>query len=282
MTFSSDGKQFAMAGTHETGTRVIVWDLASDKPRHTLESPSCYVGADGDFSPDGRFLAVAALDLDVWELNTEKRLSGPFVGNSTGVEAIACLGQSDAVATLTSPEDDPIQLWEARTGRQKTMIRCRHGANNPGANALAVSPDGRLLACFDNTDKGAVRIWDAGTGKQVRELAGRSRIEEAPWLRFSADGKLLAVASRDGKARVWNVANGNLLSESGLQFGPTAGPPDHAYPYKYSFLQRVFFPDLDCVVLHGSFNEPKGAERDKFHVFSVQTGKECGRSATTS
>jgi len=140
---------------------------------------------------------------------------------------------------------------------------------------LAVSPDGRLLACFADTDKGAVRIWDAGTGKQVRELAGRSRIEEAPWLSFSADGKLLAGASDDGKARVWNVDNGNLLSESVLQLGPTTRPLDHpGESLDDVLLQRVFFPGLDCIVVNGSLPASHEIARDKFHVLSVQTGKE--------
>jgi len=281
MAFSSDGKQLALAGTRETGTRVIVWDLSSDKPRHTLESPSHFVAYNGAFSPDGRLLAIAGPDLDIWDLNTEKRLSAPFVGNGFGIEAIANVSQIGAVATATEAYTEPIRLWEARTGRLKTMIRGWHSAGNVGNSALAVSPDGRLLACFAviaEAHKSVVRIWDSATGKEVRDLAGRTRIAEVPCLSFSADGKRIAAASVDGKACVWNVDNGNLLSESVLQLEPTIPPPDHAGEsssnmYNGMLLQRVFFPGFDCIVVNGSLNASHMIERDNFHVFSVQTGK---------
>ncbi len=283
MVFSSDGKQLALGETHETGTRITVWDLASDKPRHTLESPSHSFWCCA-FSPDGRFLAHAGYDFDIWDLNAEKRLSAPFVWKSS-VDAIAFAGQGGVIATVMSAAGAPIQLWEARTGRLKTTIEGLHWwPGNP--QELAVSPDGKLLAGFDGGAKirggvstNVVRIWDAATGKLVREFAGHNYIDGAPWLSFSADGRRLAGVSRDEKARVWNVDDGELLSECVLQLGQPTGSPDRAGErpddmHTGSLLQRVFFPDLDCVVVNGAVNGSRKIEQDKFHVLSLQTGRE--------
>ena len=280
MAFSSDGKQLALGEMHESSTRVTVWDLASGKPRHTLESPLPFV-SHGAFSPDGRLLATVSNNvLDVWNLTTEKRLSAPFVGNSSTVNSIACLARGGTVATTAC--DDTVRLWEARTGRQKTLIHGRHqvGGGLGFARGLAVSPDGRLLACFAATTNGEVRIWDAETGKQLHELAGHGKLAEVRCLSFSADGKRLAGAGDDGKARVWSVEKETLLGESELQVGLTSRPSDRMAEMMMeaklsTFLQRTaFFPDLDCIVVNGSMGKSGEPGSNMFHVLSVDTGKE--------
>ena len=64
---------------------------------------------------------------------------------------------------------------------------------------VAFSPDGRLpTAGSDRT----ARLWDPATGGHLRTLTGHDG--PVAGVAFSPDGRLLATASRDRTARLWN------------------------------------------------------------------------------
>ena len=191
ITFSSDDKQLALTDSGDDRRDVAVWDLASGKLRHAFERLSGW-GVNGlAFSPDGRLLAVAADALQVWDLSAGKCLSAAFVGHEPMVHSVVFLGSSDTVATAGC--ERAVRLWDARTGRQKLLIR-----HEGMVEALAVSTDGKLIASFAAGGKqGTVRICDAGTGKQLHEFSGR--VMNLHLLSFSSDGKRLAGAGDDGK-----------------------------------------------------------------------------------
>ena len=86
---------------------------------------------------------------------------------------------------------------------------------------LDISPDGRLLAGGDDHD---ARVWDLATGAQVLLLPHPTGVNGVA---FSADGKYLATAAKDGVARVWLVSTGEQIagmahdkSLNGLAFSP--------------------------------------------------------------
>ena len=255
ITFSSDGKQLALADGGDFERNVAVWDLTSGKLCHVFDRFS-YWGVNGmAFSPDSRLLAVGTQVIQVWDLSSGKCLSADFVGHEPDVGHVVFLGQSDTVATAGG--EDAIRLWEARTGRQKLLIR----PESMLVEDLAASPDGKLLASpFDDGKASSVRIWDAKTGKRLHEFAGGAK--KTLRLGFSADGKRLAGVGDDGKARVWSVESRTLLSENGLQMGPS-GPKDEMM--LVAVRNAVFSPDGRFLVV--GFG--KGSR-----VLSVETGKE--------
>ncbi|UCF90762.1 MAG: TIR domain-containing protein [Desulfobacterales bacterium] len=80
-------------------------------------------------------------------------------------------------------------------------------------SALSYSPDGKYLA----TAEGSVaQIWAVTSGeRQVRvehrDYVGAAKMHFFEWiddLAFTPDGQYLATASRDGTARIWDVASG--------------------------------------------------------------------------
>ncbi|MFI2203566.1 CHAT domain-containing protein [Streptomyces sp. NPDC020192] len=76
--------------------------------------------------------------------------------------------------------------------------------------SLAVHPQGRLLA---TGARKLVRVWNVVTGEPTweRRLAGWSTMVNA--IAFSPDGGRLAVGSTDNRARVWEMATGELVAE---------------------------------------------------------------------
>lgn len=75
--------------------------------------------------------------------------------------------------------------------------------------AFDVSPDGKLLAAYGHDADGQgfdrpLRLWDVATGKEAAAIRVYPRPDYA--LRFSPDGKRLAVRHSDGLVRVWDGA----------------------------------------------------------------------------
>jgi WD40 repeat protein len=68
-----------------------------------------------------------------------------------------------------------------------------------------VAPGGRVVASADA--RGEVRLRDVGTGRVMNSAYVGARLTQ---LTFSADGRHLLAAGRDGVARLWRVDGGKL------------------------------------------------------------------------
>jgi len=93
--------------------------------------------------------------------------------------------------------------------------------------SIAFTPDSTVLAAAGgNTDDFAIHLWDAVNGGAIGTLSGHSGIV---WgVAFSRDGQLLASASSDGTAKIWDWRNGNLLKTLNFpdQVGSVSFSPD--------------------------------------------------------
>ena len=260
MAFSPNGSQLALASK---GNHIAVWDLPSGNLRYTLPRSSEWSVNGMAFSHDSRQLAVGTIVLQVWDLTTGKCVSADFVGHEPYVGHVSFLGPSDTVATAGS--EGAVRLWEARTGRQKVLMR-----HEGLVYGLAVSPSGNLLASSastilrDDSIAHSVRIWDGSTGKLLHELAGRTKMGDVMRLGFSADGKRLAGAG-DGKVRVWNVEDGSLLNENDLEGFSRANSKGYRMLLNSPLRDAVFSADIRFLVVD--------LGRRAF-VFSTETGKE--------
>ncbi len=265
LAFSQDGKVLALANQGAAGTDIVLWDLANGKLIHDLKRLSDW-GVDGlAFSPDGRFLAASTGSaMHVWDLATEKPLDGSFVGHEGYVEPVVFVGRGDTVATAGS--EGAVRLWDARTGRQKVLMR-----HEGLVYGLAVSPDGRLLASSastilsDDSVRNSVRIWDGSTDRLLHELAGLTKMGDVMRLGFSADGKRLAGAGDDGKVRVWNVEDGTLLNENDLQGISPANSGAYRMVLNSMLRGAAFSPDIRFLVVDHA---------RQASLFSTETGKE--------
>jgi len=208
VAFSPDGTRLATASFDNTAR---LWDLPIGKCVHILAGHTEPVNGVA-FSPDGTHLATASFDntARLWNPATGQP-TGTIFGHDGDVNEVAF--SPDGTVLATASADRTARLWDLRTGK------CMHtltGHKSP-VNGAAFSPDGILLATA--SDDRTVRLWDLPTGKCTHILAGHGEeskgIEFSPFASvwrvvFSPDGSLLATASADQTARLWNSLTGHL------------------------------------------------------------------------
>jgi WD40 repeat protein/class 3 adenylate cyclase len=227
VAFHPSGKQVVVArDSTMLGQPDVIWD---PQPLRLIDVPS---GAPADeqpggvpqpalwprspvFSADGRMLGAAFQGaVAVWDTEAlaEPRQWIPV----PIVEPAVALSADGRELYVGGPSS--IAVFDVDTGEQLRE------AELPGAE-LELSPDGTHLAVADGPE---VVLVDASTLVERTRLAGHS--DTIQDLRFSHDGTLLASASADTTARVWDAASGARLhvfeGHSGLVEGLAFSPDD--------------------------------------------------------
>ena len=155
------------------------------------------------FAPDGvQLLAASEAGARTWNTVTGKTVTpllphtGPFqhAGFTPDGSRVAILGQKDQLDVFDGV---------------KGTLQSSHVLPGKGLGDLALTPDGRA----------AIVVGKAGLGVTLRDVVSgevKAGLFRQAGLVISAavspDGKLLATASADGTAFLWNVATGRLAS----------------------------------------------------------------------
>lgn len=187
------------------GKRLRVWQR--DKRKAGVSIPldvslTAAVAWSGDVVAVGGSEGVELVDAKRWK--PLRRLDVKQLVPWGRVEDLAFSPDGRSVVTGTSQH---IGRWDVASGQLTAKIEGRSLHAAP-----AFSPDSRQIA-FPNRQRD-VSVWDGASSFQV--LHADSAVRQ---LRFSPDGKLLAVASDDSQIRVVDVAKRTLLRTLG---GPEA------------------------------------------------------------
>ena len=228
--FSPEGDRIATSGVDG---QVIVWDAISGEELFTLSGHAGLVLGVA-FSPDGERLASASYDgsARIWDLRPERELL-TIDDHEKDVYSVAF--NPEGTRLISGSIDGTARVWDIADpaaenfGRQLLAVGDGDPAN--GVRAVAYSPDGRRFIASNAAGKATV--YDGETGQEhftlhghAPGLSGETVYNGVTGVAFSPDGELIATASDDLTAKIWDAANGReLFTLEGHISGTTTSPP---------------------------------------------------------
>ncbi len=155
------------------------------------------------FSPDGKQLLWGGVfgKLYVWDIQTEGKIEMAETPTLANLDALAFSPGGEWLAAGGKLND--VLLLQADT---RETVRTLKGPEG-GMYALDFSPDGKKLAAGGQR---FVLVWDTETGEEKFQLPADLMVRSVA---FSPDGHWLAGGGSDGRARIWDVESGELVTE---------------------------------------------------------------------
>lgn len=232
ITFSSDSKAIATGSEkgiirlfNLNGNLLNQFTAHQGSIRSVIISPNSQqlatIGNDGTASDKGEFYDGSVARL--WTLKGEKL--GEYTAFVKSVKSIDFQPNSGKLAIVTVGKDpvdmDTVFLSDISGGKPNTLIPGRRKGGNY-YQSITWSPDGSLLATA--TSGGDISIFDL-QGRKWLEFKGaecnstnENSTEEQQCINsisFSADGSTLALITRDGNAKFWQLGRMDDLVEKG-------------------------------------------------------------------
>lgn len=246
-------ERYLLTGSLDGAVRL--WELATGRLVHLLQLHTGQVDS-VTFSADGAQFLTASSDGTARIFNTDSS-EQKLVIRDTGALTKAAFGPATSFCSnvvVTAGVSGGLKLWELGSGALLGIE-----AADEQIQTFDFSPDGQKLAFAErsksyayNTDY-RVTILDLKSKQRRSFKAHRFGIKA---VRYNRQGTLLATASADGTARLWNAVSG-----------------EEAQPLQTSFRRAQFF-DVDFSPdgrwLAASEIGPQMAEA---HIFEVATGR---------
>jgi WD40 repeat protein len=205
LTISPDGSRVVNLGVGYTphGGSIAIYNVRTGKfemmiqghgPRHSHS-----------FSRDGGRMAVLESDQKaaVWDLGRETRLCRVEAYAGT-MSVVALSPDGKTLATCIDTERHLIRIWDVGTGLDMVSLDAEIGY----FQEAVFSPDGRTLATLQK--EGRLCLWDVTKKKRLAEI--KLSLRDLVALRFSPDGKKLAVGAANGTVEFYAPRTGKRLS----------------------------------------------------------------------
>lgn len=261
LAFLADGKSLLTAGQ---GNGVQVWDAASGRLSRELRTEPLSMSGFA-LAADGKHFAVAGShpwignmpgpsEVRIVDLSSGKVLRSLSRKNYLDVHECNLAFSPDGKHLFSLGDSGTLRVEEIASGKELL-----HKVFPRDGGKLALSADGEHLAVASGVNTNKLFLWK-WSNEEPREL--QVPRYGAYWIRFSADGKLLAaVGYFTGDLRVWEVASRRFLYERQA--------PDTAYSF---FGQPSFTPDGKTLAL--SLRE--GSGRGRIQLLEPATGHPQG------
>jgi WD40 repeat protein len=183
------------------GNAVTVFALPGGAPVRTIEHPDLVRTL--AFAPAGRDLLTASADGTLFVVR-DGQAAMALSASGGAVTAVAFTPDGHAIAARAS--DHRIRVHDLARGE---VVYELDGSLHPAeVRALRVSPDGRRLVAMAMDATTVVPVlWDLPNRRRIATLSAGKEVVLAA--RF-VDNHRIVTASRDGAARLWDAATGQL------------------------------------------------------------------------
>ncbi len=209
-----------------------------------------------EFSPDGRSIAVTGGRgaVELRDAATGRRVRPPLPSSDAPAQALAF--SPDGRRLAAADIEGELRLLDLQSGAVRRAAR--------GAAHLSFSPDGELLA-LGLADRGT-ELRDGHSLRLVARLPRRPG-DEGWWVRFSPDGRLLAVTSAHD-TQLWDVAERRrigppLTGHEGVAFTAEFAPDGRTLATSGSD-GGVILWDVESRRSLGTLPNPLGANSTRF------------------
>ncbi len=241
VAFTPDAARLLVVGVRTTAV------MAPDGSRAVVLRDAGTTGNSGATSPDGRrVVTTGSRGVAVWDARSGVRLARRADSNGFAGVAFVSSGR-----VLLQDQAGYVLAWSWRTDRLETLAAVQPGQEDvlrfaagagfsvdgvangrvrvvgPGGTApqLPSRDVGRPVADFAISSSGSrvaiardsvVELWGSGPGRRwsrptrAATLVHTDRVNDVV---FSAGGALVATASTDGTARIWESATGDLVAD---------------------------------------------------------------------
>ena len=197
--FSPDGKSFVTASSDQAA-RVYAFP-GGQQVGQAMEHD--YEVIKAVFSPDGQKIATASLDdtARIWSAKTGEPLSDPLQ-HRYQVNDVSF--SPDGRYLLTASRDGTARLWSANPKSVRALRSFEH--KGPVVEAR-FSQDSLRVAT--GTAGGWLRIWEITDGEQIFSMNHPASVTT---LRFSPNGRVLAVGCGDGLVRLIDLESYQIMA----------------------------------------------------------------------
>lgn len=188
VTVSSDDRLLALYN----GQSLIVADAATGDVLQTV--PVGVIQAGPVFSPDGKRLAAAGKEIQIYDRSTGDLLT-TLPGHSGWIKQI--IFSPDGTRIASASVDETAKIWDLATGTLAANLEGHTG----GVDGIAFSPNGGIAVTVSWDT--SVRLWNASTGQELHRLTGH--VDWGRRIVFSPSGRLIASTDYSGNILIWGL-----------------------------------------------------------------------------
>ncbi|HZR17580.1 MAG TPA: protein kinase [Verrucomicrobiae bacterium] len=214
-SWAPDGSRLLAGYASGTASSLEWWDPSSFKVAETGHAGQYIYGT--AVSPDGRITAAADWQGEIWLMETP---GGKLLGklDCGDIRTCALAFSPDGKFLATSSRDQAILIWNLESRTRSHQLRGHHAK----VTNLAYTPEGRWLVSGD--EDGKLLLWDTARENHRPQIANRMPGFGVNPPQFSADGKLVALATAENQ---WSLLDSSTLQvQSSLKGELVSFSPD--------------------------------------------------------